>query len=71
MYQKDYPNVIYTYDVTHAMSNLLKQQLSQDETYQNFLGGCHKCRLKLQQTELAFLAPPSQRSQCHCFNVER
>ena len=71
LYQKDYPNVIYTYDVTHAMSNLLKQQLSQDETYQNFLGGCHKCRLKLQQTELAFLAPPSQRSQCHCFNVER
>ena len=71
LYQKKYPEVIYTYDVTHAMSNLLKQQLSQDESYHNFLEDCHKCRLKLQQTELAFLAPPSQRSQCRYFNVER
>ena len=71
LYQKKYPEVIYTYDVTHAMSNLLKEQLSQDESYHNFLEDCHKCRLKLQQTELAFLAPPSQRSQCRYFNVER
>ncbi len=71
LYQKKYKSVIYTYDVTHAMSNLLKQQLNQDESYQNFLDDCHKCRLKLQQTELAFLAPPSQRSQCRYFNVER
>lgn len=71
LYQKNHPGVIYTYDVTHAMSNLLKQQLSQDETYQEFLFFCHKCRLKLQQTELAFLAPPSQRSQCRYFNIER
>ena len=71
LYQKDYPQVIYTYDVTHGMSNLLKQQLSQDKNYQCFLEDCHKCRIKLQQTELAFLAPPSQRSQCRYFNVER
>lgn len=69
--QKNNPGVIYTYDVTHAMSNLLKQQLSQDETYQKFLDGCHQCRSKLQQTELAFLSPPSQRSQCRYFNIER
>lgn len=71
LYQKDYPDVIYTYDVTHAMSNLLKQQLSLDQIYQNFIKSCHQCRLSLQQTELAFLAPPSQRSQCRYFNVER
>ena len=71
LYQKDYPSVIYTYDVTHAMSNFLKQQLSQDENYQEFIKACHQCRLKLQQTELAFLSPPSQRSQCRYFNVER
>ena len=71
LYQKDYPQVIYTYDVTHGMSNLLKQQLSQDKNYQDFLEDCHQCRIKLQQTELAFLAPPSQRSQCRYFNVER
>lgn len=36
LYQKNHPEVIYTYDVTHAISNLLKQQLSQDKTYQKF-----------------------------------
>jgi hypothetical protein len=71
LYQINHPEVIYTYDVTHAMSNLLKHQLSQDKSYQDFLKSCHECRLELQQTELAFLAPPSQRSQCRYFNVER
>ncbi len=51
------------------MSNLLKQQLSQDESYHNFLDACHKCRLKLQQTELAFLAPPSQKGKKTVLNV--
>jgi hypothetical protein len=71
LYQKEHPQVIYTYDVTHAMSNLLKQELTQDESYPKFLKSCRECRLQLQQTELAFLAPPSQRSQCRYFNVER
>jgi len=71
LYQKEHPQVIYTYDVTHAMSNLLKQELTQDESYQRFLKSCRQCRLALQQTELAFLAPPAQRSQCRYFNVER
>ncbi|MGK7930898.1 MAG: hypothetical protein AB4041_05630 [Microcystaceae cyanobacterium] len=39
--------------------------------YQNFLEDCHYCRLQIQQTELSFLAPPPQRSQCRYFNVER
>jgi hypothetical protein len=71
LYQKNHPDVIYTYDVTHGMSNLLKQELNLDKTYQQFLSDCHKCRLELQQTELAFLSPPSQRGQCRYFNVER
>ena len=71
LYQEDRPEVVYTYDVTHGMSNLLKNQLATDETYQNFLEDCHYCRLQIQQTELSFLTPPSQRSQCRYFNVER
>ncbi len=71
LYQEDYPDVIYTYDVTHAMSNLLKYQLATDKIYQNFLEDCHYCRLQIQQTELSFLTPPRQRSQCRYFNVER
>lgn len=71
LYQKEHPEVIYTYDVTHSMSNLLKRELTQDENYLKFVKNCRECRLQLQQTELAFLTPPSQRSQCRYFNVER
>ena len=71
LYQENYPEVIYTYDVTHAMALLLKHELAADERYQSFLQQCHQCRQQLQQTELAFLSPPAQRSQCRYFNVEK
>ena len=71
LYQEKYPEVIYTYDVSHGMSNLLKKELESAQEYQNFRADCHQCRQQLQQTELDFLIPPSQRSQCRYFNVER
>lgn len=71
LYQQKHPGVIYTHDVTHAMALLLKKQLNSDERYQSFIKECNICRQKLQQTELSFLAPPAQRSQCRYFNVER
>ncbi|MBX9252504.1 hypothetical protein H1Q63_00620 [Desmonostoc muscorum CCALA 125] len=71
LYQQHYPEVIYTYDVTHAMALLLKHELVADEKYQSFIQQCTQCRQQLQQTELSFLSPPSQRSQCRYFNIER
>ncbi|WP_392531485.1 hypothetical protein [Nostoc sp. C117] len=71
LYQENYPEVIYTYDVTHAMALLLKHELVADEKYQSFIEQCTRCRQQLQQTELSFLSPPSQRSQCRYFNIER
>lgn len=71
LYQQNHPDRLYTHDVTHAMALLLKYQLDGDDRYQSFIQTCHRCRQKLQQTELAFLSPPTQRSQCRYFNVER
>ena len=71
LYQKNHPEVIYTHDVTHAMALLLKYQLKSDDRYQSFIQKCNICRQKLQQTELSFLSPPAQRSQCRYFNIER
>lgn len=71
LYQQKHPELIYTHDVTHAMALLLKNQLDSDDRYQSFIKECNICRQKLQQTELSFLAPPTQRSQCRYFNVER
>lgn len=71
LYQENHPDSIYTHDVTHAMALLLKNQLGSDDRYQSFIKECNICRQKLQQTELSFLSPPAQRSQCRYFNVER
>ena len=71
LYQEHHQQVIYTYDVTHGMANLLKKELETAQDFQDFLADCHRCKQQLQQTELAFLAPPAQRSQCRYFNAER
>jgi hypothetical protein len=71
LYQENNQDVIATYDVTHGMANLLKKELASSEIYQEFLTDCSRCKQQLKQTELAFLAPPSQRSQCRYFNAER
>lgn len=71
LYQQNNQELISTYDVTHAMANLLKKELVLSESYQDFLTDCHQCKQQLKQTELGFLIPPSQRSQCRYFNVER
>jgi len=71
LYIENHPQVIHTYDVTHGMANLLKKELVPSKVFQKFITDCNKCRQQLQQTELAFLAPPSSRSKCRYFNVER
>ncbi|MBA3922067.1 MAG: hypothetical protein H0X31_10360 [Nostocaceae cyanobacterium] len=71
LYQQEYEDVVYTHDVTHAMALLLKYELNSDDKYQSFLQKCNLCRQQLQQTELSFLSPPTQRSKCRYFNVER
>jgi hypothetical protein len=71
LYSSKHPSVIYTYDVTHAMALLLKHELATSEKYQSFIQKCNQCRHQLQQTELSFISPPSQRSRCRYFNIEK
>jgi hypothetical protein len=71
LYTTKYPDIVYSYDVTHAMALLLKHELATSEKYQSFIQKCSQCRHQLQQTELSFLSPPSQRSQCRYFNVDK
>lgn len=71
LYKQEYEDLIYTHDVTHGMALLLKYELNNDDKYQSFIKECNLCRQQLQQTDLSFLSPPVQRSQCRYFNIER
>ena len=63
LYQEKKGEVIYTYDATHFIANLLKKELRADKRYQDFVGECLRTRQEIQQTELYFLIPPKQRAK--------
>ena len=68
--QENNQEIIYTYEITHQLALLLKKELKDDEKYQSYVKKCHQCRQELQQTQLAFLRPPAQRSKSRYFNLD-
>lgn len=62
---------MHTYDITHASACCLKQQLKDDETFASFLSQMNHCRQQIQQTPLAFLMPPPQRTKARYFNLDK
>ncbi len=70
LYQQSHPETIYTDDISHAMANWLKAELDNDERWKPFLRQAHQARQQVQQTELAFLAPPKQRSKARFMSTE-
>ncbi|MGK7877772.1 MAG: hypothetical protein AB4426_32045, partial [Xenococcaceae cyanobacterium] len=64
------PSVIYTYDFTHQVALWLKQELSKNSRFQEFLHQCNLTRSQIQQTALSFLIPPSQRSKARYHNLD-
>jgi hypothetical protein len=53
------------------LANLLKRELRTDERWRGWLKQAHQSRQQVQQTELAFLAAPRQRSKARMMASER
>jgi len=68
-YQKENPDTIYTYDITHKMAALLKAELHTDERWNRFLKQCGQVRTSLKQTNLHFLLPPRQRTKARYSSI--
>jgi hypothetical protein len=64
-----HPETEVTYDITHKTARLLKRQLEADPAWASFKQAAQQTRLKLQQTRLAYLAPPNQRSKSRYMSV--
>ncbi len=70
LYITENPEIIYTYDFTHQIALWLKQDLSRNQKFQDFLHQCNLARSQIQQTKLSFLIPPSQRSKARYHNID-
>lgn len=65
-----HPETDYIYDIKHFTAMLLKHELQDEEEWSNFRTLATQTKQQLQQTSLAFLSPPSQRSKSRYMNVD-
>jgi hypothetical protein len=60
----------YIYDIKHALAVLLKKILENCKVWKAFIKLCRLTKHRLQQTELAYLSPPNQRSKSRYMNID-
>lgn len=69
IFRAAHPETVEVYDVTHRAARLLKALLKADARWTAYATALGRARFALQQTELACLMPPSQRSKARFMNV--
>jgi len=69
-YQQLHTETICTHDISHYVALVLKKQLADDERWTSFLSHCGQACSQIQQTELAFLKPPKQRTKARFMHTE-
>lgn len=58
------------YDIKHKTAAILKSELCEDESWQEFTQLAARTKKRVQQTSLASLAPPNQRTKSRYMNIE-
>ena len=67
--QEDATTPLILGDFKHAAANVFKKLVGDSERFQEFLRQVSSSRHKLQQTELAHLSPPKQKSKARFMNM--
>jgi hypothetical protein len=70
LFQEQHPETVEIYDITHQCACLLKRYLGKDERWSAFTRQVGQTKTAVQQTELACLAPPHQRTKARYMNLE-
>lgn len=65
-----HPETCFVYDIKHKTASVLKRELERDETWVKFTQLATQTKRKVQQTSLAPLAPPNQRTKARYMNVD-
>jgi hypothetical protein len=69
LFRAQHPETSAFYDIKHKAACLLKARLEGDEHWKRFATLSGQAKLTIQQTPLAFLVPPSQRSKARFMNL--
>ena len=64
-----HPETISLYDIAHKAATLLKARLNKDARWNSFCSQAAQAKVKVQQVDLGFLVPPSQRSKARYMNL--
>lgn len=70
LFRQEFPHTTFVYDITHKAASLLKRELDSDDRWKLFGATAASTRKKIQQTPLAPVAPPNQRSKARYMNVD-
>ena len=69
-FEQAHRETVVIYDIKHKTAALLKRELGGNPTWQAFAHQANQTKRQVQQTALAALAPPSQRTKARYMNVE-
>ncbi len=69
IFRAAHPETVEIYDITHKAACLLKSRLERDDRWRSYATALGRTKFATQQTELACLTPPSQRSKARFMNV--
>jgi len=67
---QEHQETCFVYDIKHKTASVLKHELEHDETWVAFRQLATQTKSRLQQTALAPLAPPNQRTKARYMNVD-
>lgn len=71
LFQEQYAeSCVATYDISHRIANQLKAQLRHDARLTALLAQGRATRTRVQQTDLAFLSPPGQRTKARTMHLD-
>ncbi len=71
LFHNNNPQTCFVYDIKHKGASILKRHLCDDDHWKKFIKCASRTGKQLQQTDLASLTPPAQRSKARYMNVDR
>ena len=69
-FQQAHPETQALYDIKHKTALVLKHELAEEALWKAFTQQAAQTKQRVQQTPLAFLAPPAQRRKARYMNVD-